>query len=220
MATEYRLNPGEQKQIPLEHRFLKVDFASLPLEVSGRNISAFSVKNKEVIDFLEPGKTVLIANRNDEVMVVRLSSQQFRVSGLDEVTLTDGTSVVLAPGSALDIANVTLTSGNKIILDVGSEVDLVQGAEVTTIKTGDFIGLPMLDFSTNLLQTVGANADRKKLHIIADPLNVNPIWIGSNQENTGIALYPGQSKEFEVTTQFNCYSTDSTAKAYLAEETV
>lgn len=216
--SDYTLAPGEQKQIPLEHRYLRVEYSNLALDLSTREIPSFKVKNRDVIDFEQAGKTVLIKNTNDTRAVFSLLTEPFKVSGADEVTLSPGAEVTLSAGST--VQDVTLNPATLVGLKNGTEVGLVTGSEITTVKTGDFIGLAMLDFSTNLTQTVGSNANRKKLHIVADTANLEPVWIGSNQANIGIALYPGQAKEFEVTTQFTCYCTDNTAKAYLAEETV
>lgn len=86
-------------------------------------------------------------------------------------------------------------------------------------KTGDFVGLPQIDFSANQQQQIAVSAGRKVLFIKARLSNTGTIWVGSTAENVGTPLERGESMTIEVEhlNAINVYAENTADKLTISE---
>lgn len=241
---ELKLQPGEQKQQAIEHRYLRVLFASAPVVLSSSELSSFEVRNKQTVDMEKP-RTVLISNKNAQEVIIRIEPTPVRVYELDAVELADGATVSIAPGSAIDVGEVTMAADAEIAIKTGSSVainnfpvnQLVTVDNMPTTQTvdgqvnigtmpkvkkdasGSYNGLSSVAFNVNQAQTIAGNTNRKEIHLKTDITNTGNVWVGATALNQGIPLGPGEAQVFEVSADLQVYGAVTTDKLYLAEVT-
>lgn len=237
---EFKLNPSERKLVPLEHKILRVLFASGSFQVMGEDFNPFELRNKQTVD-LEKPREITILNHNAQVITVRIESTPFKVSELDAVEIAEGSLVGIAPGSTIDIGEVTMAADAEIAVKAGSDIAVnnfpaVQDAQVTNFPAVQDVagsvdvltlpkvkpyraaaanGLPMVTFA-GTTHTIAGNAARKRLEIICDIGNSGLVWIGSNVANAGIPLAAGEAYDGEITEALEL-AADVGAKIYLLE---
>lgn len=239
---ELKLQPGQEVQQSIEYRYLRVLFASAPVQVSGDGFAGLEILNKQTVDIEKP-RTVRFKNTHAQEIIVRIEPSPFRVYELDAVEIAEGTAVALVPGTTLDIGEVTMAANAEIAIKNGSSVAVnnfpsnqqvtisnlpatqtVEGSvdigtmpKVKQDKTGSYNGLNKVVFDINQAQTIAGNATRKELHLKTAINNGGNVWVGATALEQGIPLSPGEAMVIELTTDLNVYGAVTTDKLYVAE---
>ncbi|MBE0470981.1 MAG: hypothetical protein IBX55_15920 [Methyloprofundus sp.] len=237
------IQPGQRTTAQIEHRYLRVIFASAPFQVETAGVPEFVLRNKNFVDLEKPRKLVLI-NLNDQPIQVELQTAPFKISDLDSVELAEGSLVGLVPGTAIDIGEVQMAANAEIAIKSGSTVAInnlpaVQEVQGQVDVTGSVVeigalpavtlahrvkkdtkgtlnGLPMIEFTGNTA-TVNGNAGRKLLEVVCDISNIGRVWVGTDEAGVGIPLSAGESYSGEVSEVLDLYASVIGDKVYLAE---
>lgn len=209
------LNPGESKQVPLEHRYLMVLEASHAFEVSAPGVNAFPLRSRKNVDLVEP-RTITIKNIQTVVLTVEVETAPFKVSEIDIVDIGTLPAMEIAPDQTVAVGTVDFPVGASVEVSALPDVVVSTMPKLKKDASGSYTGLTAITFNLPA-KTVAANALRKEIQIKAAIENTGLIWVGATAENVGIPLSAGESGTFEVSTVLNLYCTTTTDKAYVAE---
>ena len=113
-------------------------------------------------------------------------------------------------------ANQAVTVGN---FPASQAVTIAEQLTVDVDKTGDFVGLPQVDFSANQQQQIAVNAGREVLFLKARLSNTSTIWVGSTSADVGTPLERGESMTIVVenVNAINVYAENAADKLTLSE---
>ena len=240
---KFTIQPGGRAQAQIEHRYLRVVYASAPFYVESAGVPEFVLRNKNFVDLENPRKLILI-NRNSHAIDVELMTAPFKISDLDAVTIAEGSLIGLVPGTAIDVGEVQMAQDAEISIKAGSTVEVsnlpaiqqvvgevdatgsvveisampnvVIGHRVKKDTRGTLNGLPAINFAGNTA-TISGNANRKLLEIVCDISNTGKIWVGSTAANVGIPLSAGEAYSGEVSEALSLYASSLGDKVYVSE---
>ena len=224
--------PGGRKSYLMAYRFLQIKQTNMPFQISSLNFPAFTVTSRGVD--LETPQEIVVANLSSETALeIELDSTPLKVFDSEAVSITSLPAVELAPNQSLQVGEVGFPQGANLSVNnfpaeqavtVGNfpasqAVTIAEQLTVDVDKTGDFVGLPQVDFSANQQQQIAVNAGREVLFLKARLSNTSTIWVGSTSADVGTPLERGESMTIVVenVNAINVYAENAADKLTLSE---
>ncbi|MDG4812758.1 hypothetical protein P8629_07025 [Hydrogenovibrio sp. 3SP14C1] len=241
---KFTIQPGKSQPVDLEHRFLRVLYASAAFEVKTPNAPEFELRNKQAVDLRDPMRITLI-NRQSVEITVELQTSAYEIKELDSVVIAEGSKVDLVDGASIDVGTVQIAQDAQIAIKPGSDVAINNLPSVQTVDgqvnigtlpavqvsqlpnvtighkvekdtSGQLVGLPQISFDT-AAKTLAGNVSRKHLEIQASINNTGEVWVGSTVAGVGIPLGKGESYDGEITADLNLFATALNDKVNVME---
>jgi len=241
------IQPGQNVGTNIEHRFMRVAYASASVEISG-NFSPFTIRNKQSVDLQEP-RSITLVNRNAEAVTVEIETAPFEVKEMDAVEIAEGSLVGLVPGTRIDVGQVQMAADAELSIKAGSSVSVdnfpanfevtnqpteiavnnhpssIQVSNLPTVQ--DIKPVPLLGIKTTKYTVTGAeviiapeDSGRYALHV--KNVGANPLLIGQagNMAVNGWPLAAGEEKEIKVATgaELSAVSQGADAEIVVFEE--
>ena len=224
--------PGGRKSYLMAYRFLQIKQTNMPFQISSLNFPAFTVTSRGVD--LETPQEIVVTNLSSETALeIELDSTPLKVFDSEAVSITSLPAVELAPNQSLQVGEVGFPQGANLSVNnfpaeqavtVGNfpasqAVTIAEQLTVDVDKTGDFVGLPQVDFSANQQQQIAVNAGREVLFLKARLSNTSTIWVGSTSADVGTPLERGESMTIVVenVNAINVYAENAADKLTLSE---